>query len=312
MLLGSSGIDAFGSDEAPYTTSMGPAGTTGAVEESTSGVTTEGSTSGSPSIADLGGGTEVGEPGVLPPGYPTDQPFGDDVRELDLIGRWLMPWTPEGQAHVELRVADDGGFEWIERAADCSETGSATGNLWVEGTQLALSVAVWDKVAPWDTMAATGVEFEPPYRMRIGYTPMGGYLGLAGPRDLIAMAAWEGRAYSRLDVSAGVNGVWAAESELWATPPGEQVPALVVRDRFDATVPQTSVAVLAHSRSWWWPEGPVAAQDEQSNGPWTDDTPGNLAGAATILGVLHAYDGVGLLSFVGDRSFKLGVPSPCP
>lgn len=315
-VVGTSGIVEFGSDDAAYSTSEATAvppsddpgdrattagESTGAVEMPTSDDGSDGGTSG-----------EVGEPGELPPGYPVDQPFGDDIRELDLVGRWIMPWDPAGVPHVVLEVADDGSFAWFERAADCNDLGVASGNLWVEGTQLVLAVDVWDKSAPWDTESAIGVAFDAPFRMRIGYTPMGGYLGLAGPQGLVGVAPWQGRSYARLDATVGATGVWAAESELWATPPGDPSPTLVVRDRFDAQTPEASTALVVHGRTWWWPEGPAPDADQQTNGPWSDDTPGNVAGAATIVGVLHAYDAVGLISFVGDRSFKLGVSSPCP
>ncbi len=319
IVVGSSGIDGFGSDDAPYTTApddMGDTSTSG-VDPSTSSSATN-DAPGESSFGDVttGGGddesSDSGTPGELPQGYPVDQPFGDDVRELDLVGTWVMPWVPIAVPHVVLVVAADGGFTWTERAADCSVTGSADGNLWVEGTQLAMSVATWDKTSPWDTEARIGVELDAPFRMRIGYTPMGGFLGLSAPEDMVDMAPWRGRGYSRIDASVGANGNWAAESELWATPPDEDAPVLVVRERFDAHVLDTNTATIVAARTWWYPEGPSADEPEQDGGPWSDDTPGNVAGAATIVGVPHAYDAAGLISFAADRSFKLGVVAPCP
>lgn len=313
VMVGTTGIEAVGSDDAPYTTGTVADGETTAATDATSGdATTTSSTSSIGDSSDGGSSGDSGEPGELPPGYPTDQPFGDDVRELDLVGRWTMPWEPAGQDHVEWVIADDGSFEWFERTAACELVGDGRGRLWVEGTQLAFAVDVWDKPTPWDTAAATGVEFAAPWRMRIGYTPMGGYLGLAAPRDLVAIAPWQGHGYSRLDATMGPTGAWAGESELWATPPDAALPVLVVRDRFDAQVPETATALLVHGRTWWWPDGPSEDAAEQVNAPWSDQTPGNLAGAATIAGVLHAYDALGLISFVADRSFKLGAAPPCP
>jgi len=322
IAIGTSGIDDFGSDDAPYTTASATPDATSTPEstadastdamETTGGDDAPGESSSAVDVTtDGGGSSDDGVPGELPPGYPIEQAFGDDVRETDLIGTWVMPWVPVAVPHVVLVVADDGGFTWTERGADCSVTGSADGNLWVEGSQLGMSVASWDKTAPWETLDATGTEFDAPFAMRIGYTPMGGFLGLAAPEGMVDMAPWEGRSYSRLDVSSGVNGNWAAESELWATPPGDDAPVLVVRERFDAHVPDTSTATLVDTRTWWYPEGPNADEPAQDIGPWSDDTPGNVAGAATIVGVAHAYDGVGLITFSGDRTFKLGVAAPC-
>ena len=48
-----------------------------------------------------------------------------------------------------------------------------------------------------------------------------------------------------------MNGNWAAESELWATPPGDDAPVLVVRERFDAHVPDTVTATLVDTRTWF-------------------------------------------------------------
>jgi hypothetical protein len=326
IVIGTSGIDAFGSDDAPYTTAATDVGddvtteatvdpstrgdeTTDAPGDSSGGEVTTGGDVGDDSGDESS--TDDGTPGELPPGYPVDQAFGDDVREVDLIGTWVMPWVPAAVPHVVLAIADDGSFTWTERAADCSVTGSADGNLWVEGTQLAMSVATWDKTSPWDTIDATGTEFEAPFRMRIGYTPMGGFLGMSAPEGMVDMAPWRGRGYSRIDASAGANGNWAAESELWATPPGDDTPVLVVRERFDAHVLDTSTATLVAARTWWYPEGPSADEPEQDGGPWSDQTPGNIAGAATIVGVPHAYDAAGLISFSADRTFKLGVAAPC-
>ncbi len=318
IVIGTSGIEGLGSDDAAYTTAatdVDPEGKTTGDTSTSGGATTD--APGESSVGDVttddGGesSSDGGTPPELPPGYPVDQPFGDDVREADLVGTWVTPWVPSGVPHVVLTIAEDGGFTWTERAGDCSVTGSADGNLWVEGTQLALSVATWAKTLPWDTIDATGVEFEAPFRMRIGYTPMGGFLGLSAPQDLVAMTPWHGRGYSRLDASAGANGNWAAESELWATPPGDDAPVLVVRERFDAHVLDSNIATLVAARTWWYPQGPSADEPAQDAGPWSDDTPGNAAGAATIVGVPHAYDAVGLISFAGDRSFKLGVVAPC-
>ncbi len=315
-VVGSTGVDSAFGDEAPYTTSN--SGDDGSSNDTSSAAGTDGS-----DTRDAGGtttfGTDVdtgptgdGTNGGLPPGFPSDAPFGDDVRELDLVGRWLMPWSPSGVPHVQLDIAADGAFMWVERDGDCTPLGAAEGTLWVEGTQLAMAVEVWDKTPPWDTVAATGGALQAPFRMRLGYTPMGGYLGVSGPRDLTAIAPWYGRGYARLDAGTGVVGSWVAESELWATPAGEDTPALIVRDRFDAHVPATSQAQLASRQMWWWPEGPVPAGDESESGPWIDETPGNIAGAASIVGVRHAYDALGLISFVADRSFVLGAPAPCP
>lgn len=315
VVVGTSGVDVAASDESPYSTGEGDVSTSSSAPESSEGgddetaATTESS---SPDVGTETGTEETGEPGELPPGYPVDQAFGDDVRELDLIGRWVVPWSPVGRDHVEIEVDAAGGFAWRERDADCTVVGSADGSLWVEGTQLVLSVDAWDKPMPWDTETAIGVELAAPFRMRVGYTPMGGYLGFAAPPDLTSVIPWSGRAYSRLDASAGPVGSWAAEAELWATPPDEASPALIVRERREADVAPTAMAHVAGSRTWWWPDGPSPDDGDEITAPWLDETPGNVAGAAVIADVRHAYDGVGMITFTDETALVLTASSPCP
>jgi hypothetical protein len=314
---GSSGIGLDGSDSAPYVPTTSAAATDSRGESSSDGSgstsvvgsdTTEGSGSADDGASESTGGDPWNEDDV-PAGFPGIEPFGDDVRELDLVGSWTMPWDPTGVADIELAIADDGSFVWHERAADCSEVGIASGTMWVAGSQLVMHFASWDKRAPWDSEGEIAVTIDPPYRMRLGYSPMGGYLGISAPAELTAVADWSGRGYLRLDAGSGGGGNWGAEAELWAVPPGESGPLLIARDRFDAHL-GSGDAQLVHGRTWWWPQQ-LARPDDAAAGPWSDDTPGNVAGAATVLGVMHAYDAVGLLSFAADRSFKLGITSDC-
>lgn len=312
----STGIELGGSDGAPYqptsstTAAAEDDGTSGALD--TGGeVTADGSSTGE---AEVDTGSDTTGSGWneddVPPGFPGTEPFGDDVRELDLVGTWTTPWAPTGVADVELVIDDDGSFVWRERAADCSDVGSASGTMWVSNGQLVMHFDAWDKRAPWDTEDALGIAIAPPYRLRIGYTPMGGYLGLSAPAGLLAIDDWSGRGYVRISVGVGALSDWAAEAELWAMPDGEPGPLLVARDRFEAHLGSSGVAQLLHARTWWYPEQ-SAAPDDSEVGPWSDDTPGNTAGAATVVGVGHAYDAGGLLTFTPSRSFKLGVASDC-
>lgn len=315
VVVGTSGVEIAGSDESPYTTGEGETSTTSWSPETSEAGDDEATSEGSPP-PDVGvdtGTEDTGEPGQLPPGYPVDQMFGDDVRELDLVGHWVMPWNPAGRDHVEITIDAAGTFEWRERDADCSVVGSADGSLWVESGQLVLAVDAWDKPMPWDTAAAIGIEFAAPFRMRVGYTPMGGYLGFAAPPDLTSVLPWTGRAYARLDASVGPVGTWAGESELWATPPDANAPALIVRERRDAQVLSASTAHVAGTRTWWWPDGPSLDGDgDDVTATWLDETPGNVAGAAVIAELRHAYDGVGLITFTDETALALIAESPCP
>jgi hypothetical protein len=316
VVVGTSGVDVYGSDESPYTTGEPAVDVGGSTSDAATGVVDDASTGDAPAMPDVGNDDDTadptGEPGELPPGYPTEQPFGDDVRELDLVGHWVVPWNPAGVAHVELVVDASGGFAWRERDAGCGIVGAADGSLWVDGGQLVFAVDAWDKAMPWDTQAGVGIEIAAPFRMRVGYTPMGGFLGFAAPVDFTSVFPWEGRAYARLDASAGPVGAWAGEAELWATPPDADAPALIVRDRREADVLQTAFAHVASERTWWWPQGPDVEEGEAVTASWIDETPGNLAGAAVIADVRHAYDGTGLITFSPQMAFALVGASPCP
>lgn len=243
--------------------------------------------------------------------FPAPEPFGDDVLELDLVGSWTMPWDPTGVADVSIAIASDGAFTWRETEADCSDAGSASGRLWVEGSQLVMHVDAWDKKEPWDVEAVLGEPLAVPFRMRLGYAPMGGYLGLAARKRLTDVVQWRGVGYVRLDAGTGPQSAWAAEAELWAIPTGATEPQLLVRDRFSATLVSGGFAIVDHAWTWWWPEQGLEEVDS-SDDSWADETPGNVAGAATIGGKTFAYDAAHMMAFEADRSFKLGVISDCP
>jgi hypothetical protein len=313
IYAGNDGED--GSDGAPYlpetsatmgVTSSGSAGdeSDGSSEHGSDGGETEAGTS-----DDGSGGAAPWDEGDVPVGFPLLEPFGDDVRETDLVGTWTTPWDPTGVPDVQLTIAADGTFVWQERDAECGAVGLASGSLWVASSQLVMHFDAWDKRPAWDAEEEIAVAIDPPYRMRLGYTPMGGFLGISAPAGLTATGDWAGRGYVRLEGSTGASGSWGAEAELWAVPPGELGPVLVARDRFDAEL-GGGPAQLTHGRTWWWPQQ-LARPDAHESGPWSDDTPGNVAGAATVLGVMHAYDATGLISFTAQRSFKLGVSSDC-
>ncbi len=310
----STGIAFDEGDEEPYV----PEGTSGsALDDATTTFEPNGTDESSPGdtgepttgVASTDDGGESDDTGGVD-AFPAPELFGDHVRELDLVGSWTMPWDPTGVADVSITIASDGAFTWRETEADCSDGGSASGQLWVEGSQLVMHVDAWDKKDPWDVDAVLGEPLATPFRMRLGYAPMGGYLGFAARKRLTDVVQWRGVGYVRLDAGTGPQSAWAAEAELWAIPAGTTEPQLLVRDRFSATLVSGGVAIVDHAWTWWWPEQGIEEIDS-SDDPWVDQTPGNVAGAATIGGDVFAYDAVHMMAFAADRSFKLGVASDC-
>lgn len=246
-------------------------------------------------------------PSFDPPGV-----FGDDVRETDLIGVWTAPWEPAGQADVSLIVAATGAFTWVESVADCSQSYVATGMLWVENSQLILHVETWEKRDPWHVEAVLGGALVRPFRLRLGYSPMGGFLGVAGAATLTHVRNWQGRTFDRIAAGMGPQGSWVAEAELWALVPGELAPALIVRDRSSAELDAAGGATLTVARTWWYPgDEPVAEAPVVTNGAWVDNSPGLVAGAATVVGDSYAYDALHMFTFESSRSLRLGVVSDC-
>ena len=246
-------------------------------------------------------------PSFGPPGV-----FGDDVRETDLVGVWTTPWDPVGVPDVSITIAADGSFDWRETSADCSTVRTAAGRLWVEGTQLVIEADAWDKRDPWQVEERLGAPLARPFRMRLGYGPMGGYLGIAGADGLLQQVAWQGRTYDRQAAGVGADGSWVAEGELWALIEDEPEPRLVVRDRFSAELGPAGAATLTTQRSWWYPgEKPDTEAPAVINTTWFDETPGAAVGAANVGGTRHAYDAVHMISFTADQSFQLGVVSDC-
>ena len=313
----STGISLDEGDEQPYEPE-GSSGaddsiaTTGVVDPTDTDATTdsgEPATTGvDPTIAE--GTGDSGDTGI-DDAFPAPEPFGDDVRELDLVGSWTVPWDPTGVADVMITIAADGAFTWIETEADCSAAGSASGQLWVEGSQLVMHLDAWDKKDPWDVEAALGEPLAVPFRMRLGYAPMGGYLGISARKRFTDVMSWRGVGYVRLDAGSGPQGAWVGEAELWAIPAGASEPQLLVRDRYSATLVSGGAASVDHAWTWWWPEQGLE-EIEDGEGEWIDETPGNVAGAVTIDGDMLAYDATHLMSFTSDRAFKLGVVSDCP
>jgi hypothetical protein len=316
---GSTGIALDGGDEQPYVPegssedeagdTEGPASTSGTVDPSDTDATTgelPGTTGVDPTVAD----EDSGETGIEPV-FPTPEPFGDDVRELDLVGTWTVPWDPNGVPDVMITIAADGTFTWIETEADCSPAGSASGQLWVESSQLVMHVDAWDKKDPWDVQEALGEPLAVPFRMRLGYAPMGGFLGISARKRFTDVMTWRGVGYVRVDAGSGPQGQWIGEAELWGVPAGASEPQLLVRDRYSANLLAGGAALVDHSWTWWWPEQGLEETDA-AEGDWIDQTPGNVAGAVVVDGDTLAYDATQLMSFEADRAFKLGVVSDCP
>jgi hypothetical protein len=140
---------------------------------------------------------------------------------------------------------------------------------------------------------------------------MGGFLGISARRQFTDVMQWRGVGYSRLAAGTGPMGSWVAEAELWAVPAGATEPQLLVRDRFSASLISGGTAILEHAWTWWWPEQ-GAEQTDTNDDDWTDDSPGNVAGAATVAGDPFAYDALYLMAFAPADTFKLGVASDCP
>jgi hypothetical protein len=278
----------------------------------TAASTTEppGLTSGASSETD---GTVRFDVGPAPEPFPPVQPFGDDVRELDLVGTWGSPWTATGEPTLALALAGDGAFVLRETDGACAELRRGEGLAWVEGRQLVLRVDAWTGPLPWPTAAEIGESFTAPFELRLGYALLGDALGLAAPPGFRSDGAWAGRGYGRVAAGQGPEGEWVTESELWGVPSGQRLATLIVRDRYEASLASGGAALLRAQSTYWYP-GPDAsprAPTEQS-GTWVDTTPGNSAGAATVVGQPHAYDARSLIPFASGPTLRRAAATGCP
>jgi hypothetical protein len=239
------------------------------------------------------------------------EPFGDDVKELDLVGTWAAPsYGAVLSWDLELTWFADGRFTWVERDDRCGVVVDAAGVGWVDGTQLVLEVRRWDGPPPWDTASVVGVTFSPPFRLRLGFALQGSYLAFVGPDPLTASATWSGRAYARQNTGVGPQGSWVAEAELIAAPPGEVVPTVIARDRFVAELAAGGDGVVRHERRYLWPAG-LTLPPSIRDGAWIDANPGQSAGAADVGGVTHAYDARSLITFTQFGALRRGARSDC-
>jgi hypothetical protein len=150
------------------------------------------------------------------------------VQELDIVGRFTLTGA-SGDWWSVLDIDSAGEFVWTE--TDCSTTTTATGYLWVDGTQLVMHVETWDRPLPWDTAPITGQTFAPPFRMRLSYGLRLSDLAIFGPEGLTATQPYAGRTYVQ-QVAEGsyLAGEWRGEAELQAVPAGGTDPLVILRD----------------------------------------------------------------------------------
>lgn len=298
-------------------------------------------TAGDPTSADTGGpGTttlpddtttlpdDTSSTGVDTDGFDPQGAFGDDefgVQELDLVGRWGLWWDPtKSPWQSELTIEPDGGFVWRETTDDCRGETLATGTLWVEGYAMVMHVDTWERDLPFATMDALGEEFPPPFRLRLGYTLQGLYLGLAAPTGITTPEPYAGRTWARYFADDDwLAGEWQLEAELTAIPAGEQQAIVIVREVHQAlldpafnTTPVEGSGQTVHSRTFWGADPPKADPAQLGSGDYVCvgacDQP---AGAASIDGEYFVYGPYAgaqrLMSFASGRAFQRDTPPAC-
>lgn len=314
-------------------------GTTDIPTTVTSGIDPSGvdSTTDDPSMNGGSSSTSDGESSTGSTGGTTEEPvdpfgppeaFGDDVLELDLVGSWGLHWSSEADGNTILDIETDGSFVWTEILPGCAAQRHREGVLWVEGSQIVFHVEHWEGPLPWDTLAQTGQEFDPPFRLRLSFSMQGSvgdsYLALTAPGGITEATPYSGQSYTQLEVEGQyLGGLWTGEAELQAVPDGEDAPVVIVRDVLRAyTEPEVDPSVAegtgewSRTRTFYWPD-PV--QDiTYANFNWTclDGCP-QPAGTTLVAGSnLYTYGPYGgarhLMNFASGRAFRLGVTAGCP
>lgn len=267
--------------------------------------------------------------GVVTDGFDPQGGFGDDefgVQELDLVGRWGLHWDPAQSPWTsELTIDPAGTFTWRETTDDCAAETLASGRVWVDGFDLVLHVDVWDRALPFATLGALGEEFPPPFRLRLGYSLQGLYLGLAAPAGITTPAPYAGRTWARYFADDDwLAGEWQLEAELTAIPAGEQSARVIVREVFQAlldpafnTTPVEGTGQLVHSRTFWDLDPPKTDPATLASGDYACvgacDQP---AGAVEIDGEFHVYGPYAgaqrLMTFASGKTFQRDTPPACP
>jgi hypothetical protein len=200
-----------------------------------------------------------------------------------------------------------------------------TGFVWVEGSQIVMHVDTWERQLPWDTGPFVDEIFEPPFRLRLGYSLQGTYLALAGPDRLVEAEPYVGRSMVRQSIAGlFLGGEWRGEAELIAVPAGQDSATVIVRDRFIAYldaeqgVDPEGLGEALHDQVYWMVDPPVPGPIVYDGGNWTclDGCP-QPAGATLVNGAnLHAYGPYAgnqhLMSFASGRTFKRDVAPSCP
>lgn len=302
-------------DDPPEPTTASPATTT--PDDTTSTTSTTSSTTSDET-------TSVDTDGFDPQGAFGDGEFG--VQEMDLVGAWSLHWDPAQTAWTsELTIHDDGTFVWRETTDSCAAETLASGRVWVEGFDLVLHVDVWERALPFTTLEALGEEFPPPFRLRMGYSLQGLYLGLAAPAGITTPEPYAGRTWARYFADDDwLAGEWQLESELTAIPTGKAHAIVVVREVYQAlldpafnTTPVEGTGELLHARTYWGVDPPKTDPAMLASGDYVCigacDQP---AGAAEIDGDFHVYGPYAgaqrLMTFASGKAWKRDVPPACP
>jgi hypothetical protein len=336
--LGTSGTSVDSTGQCPTArcldeTSTTP--TTGATATSGPTVTSTVHTDGTSTTDTTGTGDTTGEPdttgttGVDTDGFDPAGVFGDGefgVQEMDLVGTWGLHWDPaQSPWNSELTIEADGSFVWRETTDSCMSETLATGTLWVEGYQIVMHVDVWERQLPFATLDALGEEFLPPFRLRLGYSLQGLYLGLAAPERITSPEPYAGRTWVRYFADDDwLAGQWQLEAELTAIPGGSQSAIVIVREVYQALldpafndVPVEGTGETVRSRTFWAADPPKTDKTLIGSGDYlcvgACDQP---AGAATIDGEFFVYGSYGgaqrLMSFASGLAFQRDTPPACP
>lgn len=295
--------------------------------ESTGGESTGGESTGGESTGEGGETTEssTGDEPVEDVEFPPAQPFGDNIQELDLVGVWGLNWNPASGWDSELTIDEEGAFLWRETSADCADTFTSTGALWVEGVQVVMHVDQWDGALPWDTEEGLDRRFAAPFRMRLSFTLQGdvnnAYLAFSGPEGLTRSAPYTGESYVQLaTLGEHLGGEWRGEAELWAGYDGPQA-EVIVRDVSTATTeveadPEDPEATGSWGRVRTYFPVPSSFY-AYANFNWTcldgcPDPAGTTYIAGTNLYTYGPYAGYQhLMPFESGRAFRRGVVSDC-
>ena len=240
-------------------------------------------------------------------GFPTPEPFGDHVVELDLVGTWRVPTDPSAPGYeLSLSIDAAGKFEWIEYDDACVTIREGTGVLWVNGAALVMLFQSFTDTAPWDVQSRFGWDAQAPFLIRAGYAPVLGHIAITAPAAMRIAAPWGSLGYTRTVGGTTAEDVWVAESELWAIPPGKSQAELVARDRHELAIADGDAwHVIYHL---WFEDGEqIADPTEYYLESYSD---GGL-GYVTVDGEDYVYVGSSMASWEPGDNFQKNAPGAC-